>query len=166
MCCVRHGPARGLRMSRIITRLLPLLLLVLFQPGSAGAQQPDHPPNLDLGDAVVTGFSGTLAPDAANTPGEQIRDRSHFHQPGRTVGPHHQYWPTGICLGRPAACRLLRRSMCSPKTSARFSASRSTIKPHPTSTSPPRQCSASTSSAAGTAVCRNAGKKAAPASAG
>src|SRR3546814_12530126 len=32
-------------------------------PGSAGAQQPDRRPNLNLGDAVVTGFSGTLAPD-------------------------------------------------------------------------------------------------------
>jgi hypothetical protein len=53
--------------SGIITRLLPLLLLVLFQlhPGNAGAQQPDRSPNFNLGDAVVTGFSGTLAPDAA-----------------------------------------------------------------------------------------------------
>ncbi len=52
-------------MSRIITRLLPLLLLVLFQPDSAGAQQPGQPPSLNPGDAVVTGFPGTLAPDAA-----------------------------------------------------------------------------------------------------
>jgi hypothetical protein len=51
--------------SSIITRLLPLLLLVLFHPGNAGAQQPDRSPSLNLGDAVVTGFSGTLAPDAA-----------------------------------------------------------------------------------------------------
>jgi hypothetical protein len=54
--------------SRIITRLWPLLLLVifhLFYPGIAGAQQPDRSPSLNLGDAVVTGFSGTLAPDAA-----------------------------------------------------------------------------------------------------
>ena len=55
-------------MPKVIARLLPLLLLVLFQPGSAGAQQPDHPPNLDLGDAVVTGFSGTVALDAATHP--------------------------------------------------------------------------------------------------
>ncbi len=55
-------------MPKVIARLLPLLLLVLFQPGSAGAQQPDHPPSLDLGDAVITGFSGTLAPDAATHP--------------------------------------------------------------------------------------------------
>ena len=49
-------------MSKIITRLLPLLLLLLF-PINAGAQQSDPQPNLNLGDAVVTGFSGTLAPD-------------------------------------------------------------------------------------------------------
>ena len=52
-------------MSRIFTRLLPLLLLCHFLPGSAGAQQPDHPPKLNLGDAVVSGFSGTVAPDPA-----------------------------------------------------------------------------------------------------
>ena len=52
-------------MRKVIARLLPLLLLVLFQPDSAGAQQPGHPPSLNLGDAVVTGFSGTLATDAA-----------------------------------------------------------------------------------------------------
>jgi hypothetical protein len=53
--------------SRIIARLWPLLLLVLFHlhSGNAGAQQPDRSPSLNLGDAVVTGFSGTLAPDAA-----------------------------------------------------------------------------------------------------
>jgi hypothetical protein len=57
--------------SRIIKRLLPLLLLVVFQlfyPGNAEAQQPDRSPSLNLGDAVVTGFSGTLAPDAAKPP--------------------------------------------------------------------------------------------------
>jgi hypothetical protein len=47
--------------SRITVRLLPLLFL--FYSGSAGAQQPDRPPILNLGDAVVTGFSGTVAPD-------------------------------------------------------------------------------------------------------
>ena len=53
-------------MSRIIARLLPLLLLVVFQlhSGNAGAQQRDRSPSLNLGDAVVTGFSGTLPPDA------------------------------------------------------------------------------------------------------
>ena len=54
-------------MFRIIARLLPLALLCLFLflSGNAGAQQPDRPPNLNLGDAVVTGFSGTVAPDPA-----------------------------------------------------------------------------------------------------
>jgi hypothetical protein len=47
--------------SKILTRLLPLLLLVLFHPGHAGAQQRDQAPNLIPGDAVVTGFSGTIA---------------------------------------------------------------------------------------------------------
>jgi hypothetical protein len=50
-------------LSKIITRLLPLLLLVLFHPSSASSQQTDRPLNLNLGDAVVTGFSGTIAPD-------------------------------------------------------------------------------------------------------
>jgi hypothetical protein len=49
----------------IIKRLLPLLLLLQFPPGSAGAQQRDRPPNLNPGNAVVTGFSGTMTPDAA-----------------------------------------------------------------------------------------------------
>jgi len=48
---------------KIIARLLPLLLVTLFQPGFATAQQADHPPSLKLGDAVVTGFSGTLPPE-------------------------------------------------------------------------------------------------------
>lgn len=49
-------------MSKAMTRLLPLVLLCQFHLGSAGAQQPNRPPNLTLGDAVVTGFSGTVAP--------------------------------------------------------------------------------------------------------
>jgi hypothetical protein len=47
----------------IFARLLPLILLCHFFPASADAQQPNNPPNLNLGDAVVTGFSGTIAPD-------------------------------------------------------------------------------------------------------
>lgn len=49
-------------MFRIITRLLPLLLLCYLLPGSADAQQLNRPPNLNLGDAVVAGFSGTIDP--------------------------------------------------------------------------------------------------------
>ena len=52
-------------MSKVLVRLLPLLLVVLFYSSPAGAQQPDRPPSLKMGDAVVTGFSGTIAPDAA-----------------------------------------------------------------------------------------------------
>jgi hypothetical protein len=49
---------------KFITRLLPLLLLFVHF-NSASAQQPSPAPNLKLGDAVVTGFSGTITPDAA-----------------------------------------------------------------------------------------------------
>jgi hypothetical protein len=48
--------------SKVVTRLLPLAVVLSFVH-SAGAQQPDRPPNLTTGDAVVTGFSGTVAPD-------------------------------------------------------------------------------------------------------
>jgi hypothetical protein len=50
-------------LSKIFTRLLPLLLVFLFYSDSAGAQQSDHAPNLYFGDAVAAGFFGTLAPD-------------------------------------------------------------------------------------------------------
>ena len=49
-------------MPKLIKRLLPLLLLLSFHSGIASAQS-DRIPNLKLGDAVVTGFSGTMAPD-------------------------------------------------------------------------------------------------------
>ena len=47
-------------MSNIIRRLLPLAALLLVHTGGLHAQQSDHPPILNLGDAVVTGFSGTI----------------------------------------------------------------------------------------------------------
>src|SRR5450759_3182304 len=50
-------------MSKVIAPLVALFALFLVHPGSAGAQQTDRPPNLSLGDAVVSGFSGTIAPD-------------------------------------------------------------------------------------------------------
>ena len=49
----------------------PLLLaaaLVLSLGGAAGAQETTPPAILGLGDAVVTGFSGTLVPDPAGLP--------------------------------------------------------------------------------------------------
>ncbi len=51
-------------MRKVIARLLSLLLLFCFHLHSVRAQQAAHPPSLALGDAVVTGFSGTIAPDA------------------------------------------------------------------------------------------------------
>lgn len=48
-------------MSKIIRFILPLALL--FHPDFALAQQSSPPPNLSLGDAIVTGFSGTVATD-------------------------------------------------------------------------------------------------------
>jgi hypothetical protein len=54
---------------RIIKRLLPLFLLFYFHPGSVGAQQPNHSLSLNLGDAVVTGFSGTITTDATRPRG-------------------------------------------------------------------------------------------------
>jgi hypothetical protein len=48
---------------KLVTRLLPLLLF-FFQFDPASAQQRDPALTLKLGDAVVTGFSGTITPDA------------------------------------------------------------------------------------------------------
>ena len=39
-----------------------LLLVFLLHPAILAAQPADRPLRLDLGDAVVTGFSGTIAP--------------------------------------------------------------------------------------------------------
>lgn len=52
-------------MSIIFTRILPALLLVFFHLGIAAAQQRDRSLIINLGDAVVTGFSGTIARDPA-----------------------------------------------------------------------------------------------------
>jgi hypothetical protein len=45
---------------KFIQRILPLLLLCVFS-ATAGAQQTNRPPGMGLGDAIVTGFSGTAA---------------------------------------------------------------------------------------------------------
>ena len=47
-------------MSKIIRRLLPLAALLLVQTGSLCAQPADRPSIMNLGDAVMTGFSGTI----------------------------------------------------------------------------------------------------------
>ena len=54
-------------MLKNFTRFLPLLLLCYWLPAGAHAQQPNPAPNLNLGDAVVTGFSGTIAADPAKS---------------------------------------------------------------------------------------------------
>jgi hypothetical protein len=52
-------------MSKLIAQFLGLLALVAIHSDSVGAQQPNRPPSLGVGDAVVTGFAGTIAPDPA-----------------------------------------------------------------------------------------------------
>jgi Domain of unknown function DUF11 len=51
--------------SKIVAPLAALFAILFVHSSGVSAQQPDRPPNLKLGDAVVTGFSGTLAPDPA-----------------------------------------------------------------------------------------------------
>lgn len=58
---LRHAPAVGGTLYKIITRLLPALFLL--HSGMAIAQQPERPPIVGLSDAVISGFSGTVAPD-------------------------------------------------------------------------------------------------------
>ena len=52
-------------MPKFIARLLALATLVLLLPQIGNAQQPGNQPGLALGNAVVTGFSGSIAPDPA-----------------------------------------------------------------------------------------------------
>jgi hypothetical protein len=117
-------------MSKFVTRFLPLLLLVCFYADNAGAQQTALPPNLDLGlgDAVVSGFSGTLAPDAS-TPRPANKSATDL---------------TFINPDGPSARIVDLRKM-----SARDSASHSTMRPLPTSISPPARLSACRSLAVG-----------------
>jgi len=55
-------------MSKISVSLLALLCVVLTYSTGAGAQQPGSRPDVALGDAVVTGFSGTIGPAPAQPP--------------------------------------------------------------------------------------------------
>jgi len=52
-------------MAKTIALALGFLASLLLHLGTSNAQQPDTPPRLSLGDAVVSGFSGTIAPDPA-----------------------------------------------------------------------------------------------------
>jgi uncharacterized repeat protein (TIGR01451 family) len=63
-----HDGFGGESMRIIATRLAALATLFLLQPHSGSAQQPSQPPILSLGNAVVTGFSGTVAPDPRRVP--------------------------------------------------------------------------------------------------
>ena len=49
----------------LFAALIGLSSLLLLHPGTSQAQQRDRAPGLNLGDAVVTGFSGVIAPDLA-----------------------------------------------------------------------------------------------------
>jgi hypothetical protein len=49
---------------RIIVRIFCAAVLWIFSTDVILAQQPDHRPAMNLGDAVVTGFSGTIALDS------------------------------------------------------------------------------------------------------
>ncbi len=51
-------------MSKFFVRLLPQLLLLLFFQTGVSAQEAARRPHFELGDAVVTGFSGTHGPEA------------------------------------------------------------------------------------------------------
>ncbi|HEX8168224.1 MAG TPA: hypothetical protein VF601_20850 [Beijerinckiaceae bacterium] len=85
--------AAGGQMSRLAAWLssLAALLLVLSLPGSGAAQQPDRRPVWGVGDAVVTGFSGTVAPDPGRPrpPGKSAADLTFINAEGpsaRIVG--------------------------------------------------------------------------------
>jgi hypothetical protein len=51
-------------MLKFVGRAIGLFTLLVVSGGDAGAQQAPSPLNLGLGDAVVTGFSGTVGPSA------------------------------------------------------------------------------------------------------
>jgi uncharacterized repeat protein (TIGR01451 family) len=67
-----------------LARFLPVALL-LFLPPTAGAQQSAPPPILNLGDAVVTGFSGTLAPPQRRPSGKSAADLTFIDPDGPSV---------------------------------------------------------------------------------
>ncbi len=75
-------------MLKAVARLLPLLFLFAVIGGRVEAQQTNKPPNLNLGDAVVTGFSGTLRPPAS-APAKSAIDHTFINPDGpsaRVVG--------------------------------------------------------------------------------
>ena len=59
-----------------------LLLIAMLQIGAAQAQQAGPVPNLNLGDAVVTGFSGTIPPDPTKLSGKSAADLTFINPDG------------------------------------------------------------------------------------
>jgi hypothetical protein len=59
-----------------------LLLIAMLQIGAAHAQQAGPVPNLNLGDAVVTGFSGTIPPDPTKLSRKSAADLTFINPDG------------------------------------------------------------------------------------
>ena len=74
-------------LSSIIRRLLPLAALLFAQAGSLGAQPADRPPIMNLGDAVTTGFSGTVIvePKSPAPPNTSVIDFAFINPDGPTA---------------------------------------------------------------------------------
>jgi hypothetical protein len=78
--------ALGGTVQRHIARLFSFALLLLFLfPSASRAQQPPPPPILHLGDAVVTGFSGTLPPPRRRPAGKSAVDLTFIDPDGSSV---------------------------------------------------------------------------------
>ena len=90
-------------MSKIITRLLPLLLLILFHSGQAGAQQPNQSPNREpgrRGGHRIFRHHNARRQRGRRTSPPPISPSSirTAHRPASSTSP------AGLCLGRPAVC--------------------------------------------------------------
>jgi len=85
----------GAPLSFLSRQLLLLLSVFLFHPGTLAAQQADRPLRIDLGDAIVTGFSGTLAPDPSRPrpPNKSAADLTFINPDGASARV--------ISIGRP-----------------------------------------------------------------
>lgn len=83
-------------MHRGAGRLLPLVLLFQVLIWGAAAQQPNPPPHLNLGDAVVSGFSGTIPPDPGKPrpPNKSAADLTFINPDGPAARV--------VALGRPS----------------------------------------------------------------
>jgi hypothetical protein len=59
-----------------------LLLIAMLPIGAAHAQQTGPVPNLNLGDDVVTGFSGTIPPDPTKLSRKSAADLTFINPDG------------------------------------------------------------------------------------